>query len=377
MDDAPTQPAPYTLPGPLALSRSSVDRVSQLRGDTAWLTQVWRDPSTRVLVVADGQVAVVGDELAFVAPEDAPEGERYLLGIDDGVVFAAVHATGAFEGVDGERQRPSAPLSGASSSPMHADAGVGAEHGRRDGSAERHHVESTPGLREVGAGQRPSGDSGEPQEAKPRSEPQGLSLRDVGAALGDRDAGLAVHAISLANWHATHGHCPRCGAPTVVTEAGHVRRCERDGSEHYPRVDPAVIMLVVDENDRCLLGRQRKWAERRYSTLAGFVEPGETPERAVAREVREEVGIRVDSCRYAGAQPWPFPSSLMLAYFASAPGEEPRPDGDEIADACWFSRAELEAAVASGDVRLPPPVSVARQLVEGWFGGPLRSASSR
>ncbi|WP_240759303.1 NAD(+) diphosphatase, partial [Phytoactinopolyspora endophytica] len=109
----------------------------------------------------------------------------------------------------------------------------------------------------------------------------------------------------------------------------------------------------------------------RYSALAGFVEPGETPEHAVVREVAEEVGISVRSCSYAGAQPWPFPSSLMLGYYATAPGDEPAPDGDEIEEAAWFTRSELASAISGGDVLLPPPVSIARRLIEGWYGGPM------
>ncbi len=251
-------------------------------------------------------MAVAGGALSYVAPADAPDGERYLLGAEDGTVYMAVHAAGAL----GE---PGTPTDGTS----------------------------------------------------------GLTLREVGVSLDDRDAGLAVHAISLANWHATHSFCPRCGRPTEVAQAGHVRRCAADGSEHYPRVDPAVIMLVVDENDRCLLGRQRSWPEGRYSTLAGFVEPGETPEHAVVREVYEEAGITVTSCRYAGAQPWPFPSSLMLGYYATATGEWPRPDRDEIDEARWFSRADYEAALDNGDIKTPTSLSIASRLIQGWLGHPF------
>ena len=148
-------------------------------------------------------------------------------------------------------------------------------------------------------------------------------LREVGAALGDRDAGLFVTLIALSNWHATHTHCPQCGTPTVTVAAGHAQRCPADGSEHFPRVDPAVIMLVTDPDDRCLLARNRRWPERRVSILAGFVEPGESAEQAVAREVGEETGITVARVRYVGSQPWPMPQSLMLGFRADAgPGQE-------------------------------------------------------
>ncbi|MCU1601861.1 MAG: diphosphatase, partial [Frankiales bacterium] len=138
------------------------------------------------------------------------------------------------------------------------------------------------------------------------------NLRDVGHLLGDRDAGLLVHAVGLANWHATHAHCPRCGAPTHSAKGGAVRVCEADGSEHFPRTDPAMIVLVHDGGDRCLLGRQAIWPAGRYSTLAGFVEPGESAEQAVVREVMEETGVAVGDVRYSASQPWPFPASLML-----------------------------------------------------------------
>ena len=196
-------------------------------------------------------------------------------------------------------------------------------------------------------------------------------IREVGAALSARDAGLLVHAVALANWHATHGHCPRCGGPTAIAAAGHLRRCPRDGSEHYPRTDPAVIMTVVDADDRLLLGSQDAWPEGRFSTLAGFVEPGESLEAAVRREVAEEVGIVVGDVRYLGSQPWPFPSSLMVGFRAVAETLEVEFVDGEIAQARWFTRADLLAAVRSGEVRLSPRVSIARQLIESWYGEAL------
>jgi len=206
------------------------------------------------------------------------------------------------------------------------------------------------------------------------SDGSGVGLREVGALLSDRDAGLLVHAVALAHWHATHSHCPRCGSPTAPVQGGHVRRCPVDGSEHYPRTDPAVIMLVRDDSDRCLLGHQGQWPARRYSTLAGYVEPGESLEAAVRREVVEEVGVLVGDVHYVGSQPWPFPASLMLGFVADAadPGQVPlHVDGEEIADARWFTRAELLADVEAGRVLLPPPVSIARRLVEQWYGAAL------
>jgi NAD+ diphosphatase len=197
------------------------------------------------------------------------------------------------------------------------------------------------------------------------------SLRDVGLLLGARDAGLVVNAVALANWHATHTHCPRCGAVTRVASAGHIRVCVADGSEHYPRTDPAVIMAVVDADDRLLLGRQSAWPEGRFSTLAGFVEPGESLEQAVRREVEEEVGVVIGEVDYLGSQPWPFPSSLMLGFVAHAKSVEIDGGDGEIAEARWFSRSGLRADVDRGRVLLSPPVSIARRLIEHWYGEPI------
>lgn len=200
------------------------------------------------------------------------------------------------------------------------------------------------------------------------------SVRAVAADLGagdGLDAGLLVHAVGLANWHAAHRFCSRCGAVTRVTEAGHTRTCPACGATHFPRTDPAVIMLVTDEQDRALLGRQASWPPGRFSTLAGFVEPGEPLEAAVRREIAEEVGIDVDEVTYAGNQPWPFPSSLMLGFFARALSTDVRVDEVEIADARWYSRDELTAAAAIGEVVLSGHVSISRWLIETWYGGGL------
>ena len=201
-----------------------------------------------------------------------------------------------------------------------------------------------------------------------------LGLREVGVLLDDHDAGLLVHAVGLTNWHAAHPRCARCGAPTEVVRGGAVRRCPEDGSEHFPRTDPAVIMLVHDGGDRCVLGRQASWPPGRFSTLAGFVEPGESAEQAVVREVDEEAGIAVTDLEYVTSQPWPFPSSLMLAFRARAvdPTAEPAARDGELAEVRWFSRDEVRAAgrwgTASG-LQTPPSVSVAWHLITGWAEG--------
>ncbi len=199
-----------------------------------------------------------------------------------------------------------------------------------------------------------------------------VDLRKAGALLSDRDAGLFTQAVALDVWHATHRHCPRCGALTRSASAGHVRICTADGSEHFPRTDPAVIMLVHDDDERILLASGNKWPKGRMSILAGFVEVGESLEQAVTREVREEVGVTVEDCRYLGSQPWPLPRSLMLGFFARAvAGQELHVDGEEIKTARWFTRTELLDSLRSGDLLLPGKVSIARQLIETWYGGEL------
>lgn len=291
-----------------ALSRSTVDRAAEHRKDEAWLARAWADPGSLVLVV-DGDRAPIaplelGAHLVFVGPEQAPEGDRLLLGVEHACTYWAV----------------AGPL---------------------------------------------------PESVR------SASLREVGGLLDDRDAGLLVHAVALANWHRSHPRCPRCGEPTRVVDAGASRRCDADGSEHFPRSDPAIIVLVHDGADRCVLGRQASWPPRRFSILAGFVEPGESAEQALAREVAEEVGLAVTDAVYLASQPWPFPASLMLGFTARA--VDPPAHGDlvtdpeELAEARWFTRAEIAAAAAAGPAGtetliLPPPVSIAWRILTDWVG---------
>lgn len=206
-------------------------------------------------------------------------------------------------------------------------------------------------------------------------DPSGTSpwrtLREVGALLSDRDAGLFATFLGLANWHALHTYCPSCGALTEPSQAGWVRRCTKDATEHYPRTDPAVIMAVTDDADRLLLARNPHWPEGRLSVLAGFVEPGESLEAAVAREVFEEVGVVVRAVRYLGNQPWPFPSSLMVGFTSRAVDTTLRLEQDEIAEAVWVTRDELREMVSDGRFGISPSVSIARRIIENWYGGPI------
>jgi NAD+ diphosphatase len=189
-------------------------------------------------------------------------------------------------------------------------------------------------------------------------------LRLTGAALPEDEAGLLAYARAMVFWRRRHRHCGTCGAATTSESAGHVMRCGNPdcGAEHFPRLDPAVIVLVSD-GERALLGRQASWPAGRYSTIAGFVEPGESLEDAVAREVLEETGVVVDEVSYHSSQPWPFPSSLMLGFTALAPAAAPIRTDDELEDARWFTREEI----ATGVPGLPPPQSVSYRLIEDWF----------
>jgi len=196
---------------------------------------------------------------------------------------------------------------------------------------------------------------------------QMVGLREAAALLPGGDAGLAAHAAALVNWHRRHPHCSVCGARTTVVAGGIMRRCERCGSEHHPRTDPVVIMLVTHE-DRVLLGRQPSWPPGRYSALAGFVEPGESLEEAVAREIREEAGVEIGPPAYVASQPWPFPTSLMIGFIAPWRTGEPRRIDEELEDLRWFTADEIVAAGREeGPYGLPPRLAIARRLLEHWL----------
>ena len=195
-----------------------------------------------------------------------------------------------------------------------------------------------------------------------------LDLRAFGPVLGRREGALLAYAKGMIHWHSRHRFCGVCGSATNAADAGHVRRCSNPGckASHFPRTAPAVIMLVAD-GDNCLLGRQAAWPSGMYSTLAGFVEPGESLEEAVAREVWEEAGIEVDTVSYHSSQPWPFPASVMLGFRATARTRDIRIDGAELQDARWFSRRWLRDHEDGADFRRPRRDSIARRLLEDWL----------
>lgn len=198
-------------------------------------------------------------------------------------------------------------------------------------------------------------------------------LRHVADRLAAEDADLALAAVAMGSWHRATRHCPQCGELLEPTTAGWVLRCREDGIEQFPRTDPAVIMAVRDGEDRLLLARNAHFRGRFHSVLAGFVEPGESLENAVAREVAEEVGVRVEEVEYVGSQSWPFPRSLMLGYRAWAPHDDQLTlQEEEIVEARWFSREELAAALAAEQIELPGPASLGRALIDDWYGRPAQ-----
>jgi len=196
---------------------------------------------------------------------------------------------------------------------------------------------------------------------------QWTDLRRAAAALDAFEAGLFAYARGLLHWQQRSRFCGACGAATRRARAGHTARCSRDGCglEHYPRTDPAIIVLLT-HGDSALLGRQSWWPPGRYSTIAGFVEPGESLEDALAREVAEETGLRVTACRYLASQPWPFPASLMLGYRAEVASRE-LAIGDELEDARWFTASDLIGAMRSGDIRPPAALSISHALLRHWL----------
>jgi len=316
------RPNAVTLPDPplrdLALSRQHLDRAGQRRAGVGTFEELWAAPTTRVLQVHAGRAPVVetpaGLQLVLRTPaqvgEPGPDDLRLYLGADGEEEFVAVVS--------------------ADPEPEVADGSAGGEEWR--------------------------------------------GLREVGTDLGPRDAGLFTEALSMGNWHAVTRFSPRTGRPLSPASAGWVK-VEPDGKEHFPRTDAAVIMAVISPEDELLLGHQPVWPVNRYSVLAGFVEPGECLEDTVRREVFEEAGILVgpelEDVRYLGSQPWPFPASLMVGFVARAVTTDIKVDGDEIALARWFSREQLAEEIAHGRVLPPPGVSIARRLIEAWYGGPL------
>jgi NAD+ diphosphatase len=196
-------------------------------------------------------------------------------------------------------------------------------------------------------------------------------LRDLMVELAPGEAALGAYAVGMVGWHRVHRHCGRCGTATNIEHAGHRRRCPNCGLVHFPRTDPAVTMLVQHKDgDRALLSRRHGAPAHRWSALAGFVEPGETPEEAVIREAHEETGVDVAGVEYVTSQPWPFPSALMIGFWAFADPDAdntPTPAPGELVEARWFDRADLAARLNDESIALPPPGTIGNYLISTWL----------
>ena len=289
-----------------------LDRASELRSDEAELNRLWS--AAKIIRVAESKLATDGTSLRFLTAAEVEKlieskifttGDKYFLGIDTASKLA-------YFAWDCD------------------EVGLAAGESSTEGMA---------------------------------------SLRELGGMLDEFHLGISMHATALSNWHRSHPHCSKCGALTESSLGGSVRVCVKDQSQHHPRTDSAVIVLVKDKDDRILLGHQPIWPDGRFSTFAGFLEPGETFEQCVEREVFEESGVKVNEIKYLGSQPWPFPASIMIAF--SAVVDDPstaKADGVEITEVRWFSRDELKASIADRSLLLPPTISVARKMIAMWFG---------
>lgn len=202
-------------------------------------------------------------------------------------------------------------------------------------------------------------------EALPEPPPTRLDLRSAAARWTALPASIYAQARALLHWQARNRYCGACGEGLQLARGGFAAHCPRCAIEHYPRTDPAII-VAVDDGERLLLGRQASWPEKRYSVLAGFLEPGESLEQALAREVMEEAGVQVDACQYLASQPWPFPSSLMLGFRAQA-APQPVRTGAELEDARWFGADEIREQVAAGELQVSPRLSISRWLIDDWL----------
>ncbi len=311
-----------SLPGANFYAGLSLDRAAERRRDEAWLRQQLQDPATRFVPVWRGRSLIragdspaagwlgAGEIGALLEPDSW---SPLLLCVEEGAACFAVDLSGLDEETVTARTDP---------------------HGRF------------------------------------------VDLRSVGPVLDRRDGSLLAYARGLVYWHGRQRFCGVCGAPTVSASAGHSRVCA-DAScaaEHFPRTDPAIIVLVT-QGERCLLGRQRQWPAGMHSTLAGFVETGESLEEAVVREVREEVGIELSSVTYHSSQPWPFPASLMLGFTAVAASSAITVDPHELEVAHWYDREILRHSPESDEFRLPRRDSIARRLIQDWLAGSNAAAA--
>ncbi|WP_149084882.1 MULTISPECIES: NAD(+) diphosphatase [Microbacterium] len=289
----------------MSIPRPFFDRAAELRDEEGVLDRLRSDPATRVIGVREGRVRIVASALLRVSADEVADATWALLGRDaDGAALLLAAL------------------------PPETDA-----------------LDTAP-------------------------DEVWLGLRDIGGRLDPVESEVLSGAVALAGWLRDAPFCPTCGGGTELRNAGWSRRCLVCGREHFPRTDPAVIVAVESEDgDRLLLGANANWGGRMYSCFAGFTEAGESLEATVHREIEEESGVRLSALRYVSSQPWPFPRSLMVGFRAVTADEAAaRPDGEEIIDVRWFTRAEIGSALAGdGPVGLPGPASIARALIVDWF----------
>lgn len=311
-----------SLPLHLPLAQSVIDRDGAARDSAELFDQLWLETATRILVLHNGKTLVSKGSLRLLSTDESTAGKyRVYLG----------RTTSSF------------------------------------------------GYLQIGTAIVLSVLSDNAAQAIEPNDANWQELRRSGAGLRPEEAALISQALAIHNWHETHQYCPNCGAVTIIAQGGWSRICIQENRQLFPRTDAAVIVSIIDDQDRILLGSQGSWAENRWSILAGFVEAAESLESAVRREMLEECGLMVTDPVYLGSQAWPYPYSLMLGFTAKlAPeskAEEIKPDGIEIAKLRWFSREELRDEAEQ--MLLPTRISIARALIEHWFGESIESASEK
>jgi NAD+ diphosphatase len=311
-----------SLPLHLPLAQSVIDRDGAARDSAELFDQLWLETATRILVLHNGKTLVSKGSLRLLSTDQSTAGKyRVYLG----------RTTTSF------------------------------------------------GYLQIGTAIVLSVLSDNAAQAIEPNDANWQELRRSGAGLRPEEAALISQALAIHNWHETHQYCPNCGAVTIIAQGGWSRICLQENRQLFPRTDAAVIVSIIDDQDRILLGSQGSWAENRWSILAGFVEAAESLESAVRREMLEECGLMVTDPVYLGSQAWPYPYSLMLGFTArlapESKAEEIKPDGIEIAKLRWFSREELRDEAEQ--MLLPTRISIARALIEHWFGESIESASEK
>lgn len=348
----------------LPLAQSEIDFDVASRTDEGLIDRLLDDEATKVLLVREGSVAVRGGAstaaAAALSCADDPAAPRPDAGAPAGELDLVLISAAD---VRRDARRPGALV-----------VYLGCEHGDTADipylALDITRIRSDSELGRAGADHEPDGADAIFGDGEPAWF-DWLELRSFAPCASARDAGLATSAIAITTWQRSQRFCPYCGSPVVPIWSGWAQTCSNPddaGRLLFPRIEPAVITAIVDDDDRLLLQHNRAWRPRFHSVSAEFVEAGESLEHAVRREAKEEVGIEVDDVRYLGSQPWPFPASIMLAFRAHACDTDIRVDEDEVGSARWFTREELIRAVATGEIESPGRASIARHMIEQWVG---------